>query len=140
MIANFLKGLSRVLLIYITLLILIFAWKLVFAGYISGGREYTKSDWFDYYILTSSLIRHAPEASESATYHLQGSDEYQNEEEEVVWINVKDVPGAVQKLNQYLVEKGVDVESEYQRGNEYFVMYYNDVVILRIGRCKYSCP
>lgn len=139
MISTFSKCFVRLVLVLATICIVVVGGCLFSSAYISDGREYTKSDWFAYYILTPSLIRNAPEASENAAYHVQGGDEHQNEEEEVVWTNVKDVPGAVKKLEHYLAEKGIDAESEYQRGNKYFVMHYNDVVVFRIGKCKYAC-
>lgn len=33
----------------------------------------------------------------------------------------------------------IDVDAEFNRGNQYFVMHYDDVVILKIGICHSDC-
>lgn len=119
---------------------LCFAWIIISCGYSFDGREYRKSDWFDYYYLTPSLIRNAPAASDNATYYVRGGDEHQNFEEEVVWSGVKDVPLAVRELDAYLIKEGIDVDAEYKQGTEYFVLHYNDVVVLKIADCMGPCP
>ncbi|MBF7993652.1 hypothetical protein IV435_03825 [Rahnella sp. SAP-29] len=119
---------------------LCFAWVIISFGYPFDGREYKKSDWFDYYYLTPSLIRNAPAASDNATYYVRGGDEHQNFEEEVVWSGVKDVPLAVRELDAYLIKEGINVDAEYKQGTEYFVLHYNDVVVLKIADCMGPCP
>ncbi|AVF37367.1 hypothetical protein [Rahnella sikkimica] len=133
------RKLTKWICVMFVMFFLFFAWIIISFGYAFDGREYKKSDWFDYYYLTPSLIRNAPAASENATYHVRGGDEHQNFEEEVVWSGVKDVPRAVKELDAYLINEGIDVETEYKQGAEYFVLHYNDVVVLKISDCMGPC-
>ena len=114
--------------------------NIVIESWSVDGKQYKKTDWFDYYYFTPSLIRHAPESSDKATYRVVGGDEHENFVASVTWTDVKDVSKAVGELNAYLVKEGIDVEKEYNLGTQYFVLHYDDIVVLKIEECPGTCP
>jgi len=130
---------SRFLLLSLFLFILLVVYVICWTIHVGDGLEYKKSDWYDYYNLTPDLIKNAPAASETAIYSVSETEGASNSEQRVTWTGVKDVPRAVRDLDAYLVKEGIDVDAEFNRGNQYFVMHYDDVVILKIGICHSDC-
>jgi hypothetical protein len=108
-------------------------------GYIFDGKEYRKSNWFDYYYLTPGIIKNAPQISNNALYYVQGGDENTLLEEKVTWSQVNDVPQAVKILKLYLVESGIDVEARYKLGERYFIIPSENKVSLVINTCMKNC-
>lgn len=129
------KSIKWLLISLVTLLITPFI--ILFIGffllaYTLDGREYTKENIFDYYILTPNLIMNAPNLSNKTIYYTRSDDNYGFTEDKITWEQVTNTSLAQKRLEKYLADQGIQINKKNDFNEEYLIVSYENTISLQI--------
>ncbi|TDS88024.1 hypothetical protein EDF78_11232 [Rahnella sp. BIGb0236] len=107
--------------------------------YTLDGRSYKKSDFFEYYFLTPSILAHAPEISKEYVFYTQADDNYGFTQDKITWKNVNNVLDAKSTLEAYLAEKNITEDVVDHSGSKYSITIVGNDISLELITCIDSC-
>lgn len=101
-------------------------------SYTLDGVEYSRNNLFDYYFLTPSIIKTTPYISDKAIYYSQGDDNYGFTRDKVTWEDVIDTVAARNKLEIYLTNQGVQLNSDNNKEEKFLIVSFEHTISLEI--------
>ncbi|MFO6298579.1 hypothetical protein [Rahnella selenatireducens] len=128
------------IIILIVITVMLFAFYLYFMLiYTLDGKDYKRSNVFDYYLLTPKLFRDAPDISKNILYYTRADDNYGFTQERVTWENVGDIMVAKKKVENFLSENGIKNGELNSMGETYSIVLEDDDITLVLITCTRYC-
>lgn len=124
--------LRRVILVFLAFFLLVVFYFYFMIIYTLDGKIYSRENFFDYYLLTPSILMDAPNISNEQEYFTQADDNYGYSCDEVTWKHVRDVYLAKEEIEVYMKENNIRKDTKNHSGTTYVLEIVGDEITLVI--------